>query len=62
MKNKTRNPIAKDLFTPKYKPRVTKSHKHYSRKNKHKTSEGIQKDLFYGLFVCPPFCLDSDDE
>jgi hypothetical protein len=29
-----RNPIAKDLFTAKYKPRVVKSKKAYDRKKK----------------------------
>tara|TARA_B000000441_G_scaffold1196_1_gene777 strand:- start:743 stop:859 length:117 start_codon:yes stop_codon:yes gene_type:complete len=32
---KKRNPLAKDLKSPKYKMRVTRDKKKYSRKKKH---------------------------
>lgn len=34
-----RNEIARDLRTPKYRPRIVKSGKLYSRKDKHKGKE-----------------------
>lgn len=34
-----RSPIARDLRTPKYRPRIVKSKKTYSRKIKHKESQ-----------------------
>ena len=34
---KKKNPIAKALLTPKYKPRVVKSKKIYKRKNRDNT-------------------------
>jgi len=33
---KPRNPIAKDVRTPKYRMRVVESKVHYNRKEKHK--------------------------
>ena len=35
-----RNPIAKDVRSPKYRPRVIKSRKAYTRKVKHKRGTG----------------------
>ena len=37
-KNRKKNPIAKDLYTPKYKKRIIKSKKKYNRKD-YKNSE-----------------------
>jgi hypothetical protein len=31
-----KNPVAKDLRTPKYRPRVTRDRTKYTRKQKHK--------------------------
>ena len=36
-----RNPIAKDLLSPKYRARVVSSKKVYSRKNKKETREEV---------------------
>ena len=36
---KKRNPVAKDLKTPKYRPRVVKSKKAYDRKQKQEASD-----------------------
>jgi hypothetical protein len=33
---KKRNPLAKELRTPKYRPRVVRDRKTYTRKTKHK--------------------------
>jgi stalled ribosome alternative rescue factor ArfA len=38
-KRKRRNTVAADLRTPKYRPRVVKSKKVYSRKGKHGKTE-----------------------
>lgn len=43
MYNKTlkpRNPVAKDLRTPKYRMRIVESKVKYTRKSKHKESYG----------------------
>lgn len=56
MKIKKRNPIAKDLRTPKYRPRVEKDPDLYTRKTKHKKSEEeIPKGLSRDLLVFPLF-------
>ena len=50
MKNKTissRSPIAKDLRSPKYRMRVVKNKKAYSRKTKHKSENVSSSFLFY---------------
>ena len=38
-KMKVRDPIAKDVRTPKYRMRVVESKVHYTRKTKHKGKE-----------------------
>ena len=37
---KTRNPMARDLRTPKYRKRIVRSLKAYARKAKHRKKEG----------------------
>jgi len=39
---KPRNPIAKDVRTPKYRMRVVESKVHYTRKEKHKHAVSTQ--------------------
>ena len=34
-----RNPVARELFTPKFRPRVVRDKKKYTRKQKHKSKE-----------------------
>lgn len=36
---RTRDPVARDLRTPKYRPRVVKNKKKYTRKAKHKKGD-----------------------
>jgi hypothetical protein len=38
-----RNPIAQDLRTPKYRPRIVKSKRIYNRKAKHEKTNDIRR-------------------
>lgn len=42
---KTRNPIAKDLRSPKYRQRIVRDPNQYSRKVKHRKIDHDPKDL-----------------
>ena len=47
---KTRNPMAQDLRTPKYRKRIVRSRKAYTRKAKHRKQEGgVQSSAFFAL-------------
>ena len=44
-KNRKKNPIAKDLYTPKYKKRIVKSKKIYNRKDYKNSEKSCGSDL-----------------